>query len=126
MGSFKGENMSDETMLIVDDSRLSRMMIKNYVLDAHPNWTIIEAVDGDDALEKSNGLSIDCMTIDYNMPGMDGITLIKKLRENFANAQIALLTANIQNSIKQKTEEVGVEFIQKPITQEKVQNFVKR
>jgi len=118
--------MSEETMLIVDDSRLSRMMIKNYVVDAHPNWTIIEAVDGDDALEKAKGQTIDCMTIDYNMPGMDGITLIKKLRESFANAQIALLTANIQDSIKKQTDEVGVEFIQKPITQEKIQNYVKR
>jgi two-component system chemotaxis response regulator CheY len=118
--------MSEATMLIVDDSRLSRMMIKKYVLDAHPSWIIIEAVDGDDALEKSKGQLISCMTIDYNMPGMDGITLIKKLRETFKYTKIALLTANIQDSIKKQTQEVGVDFIQKPITQEKIQSYIKR
>ncbi len=118
--------MSKETMLIVDDSRLSRMMIKNYALASHPNWTILEAVDGDDALSQCNNQTIDCMTVDYNMPGMNGLTLIEKLRELYPDAQIALLTANIQDSIKKQTEEIGVDFIQKPITPEKIQNYVQR
>ena len=117
--------MSTQTLLIVDDSRLSRMMIKNFANEIQPDWNIIEAKDGDDALKVIEGESIDWMTVDYNMPGMDGITLIGHLRKGFPEAKIALLTANIQDSIKKRSSELGVEFIQKPITQDKIFNYIK-
>lgn len=116
--------MSQKTMLIVDDSRLSRMLIRNFVIEFKPDWNLVEAESGDDALVKCEGLDIDWMTIDYNMPGMDGITLSVKLRLKYPDAKIALLTANIQSSIKRQANEVGVDFIQKPITQEKIGNYL--
>lgn len=116
--------MSENTMLIVDDSRLSRMMIRNFAQAVHEDWSYIEATDGDDALKQSAGSSITWMTIDYNMPGMDGITLATKLKAQFPDAIIALLTANIQNSIRQQAEALGVQFIQKPITEDKIRAFV--
>lgn len=116
--------MSEQTLLIVDDSRLSRMMIKGFALEAKPNWNIIEAEDGDDSLNKCQGKDITYMTVDYNMPGIDGLTLCIQLRELFPRAKISLLTANIQDSVKARADELGVIFIQKPITEEKVRNFV--
>jgi len=116
--------MAENTMLIVDDSRLSRMMIKNFAQAEHADWEFIEAVDGDDALSKCTGASVSWMTIDYNMPGMDGITLATKLKEQFPSATIALLTANIQDSIRQQADAIGVQFVQKPITEDKIRNFV--
>ena len=111
--------------MVVDDSRLSRMLVKNYALDSHPDWIIIEAKDGDDALEQCQGKNIDWMTIDYNMPGMDGITLSTQLRVQYPEARIALLTANIQTSIKQQASDIDIDFIQKPITQDKIQNYLR-
>jgi len=116
--------MTDNTMLIVDDSRLSRMMIRNFAQAVHADWNFIEAVDGDDALSKSEAEAITWMTIDYNMPGMDGITLATTLKERFPNATIALLTANIQDSIRQQADKIGVQFVQKPITEDKIRTFV--
>lgn len=116
--------MTQKTMLIVDDSRLSRMLVSNFVKAAKPEWTLILAESGDEALEKCENQAIDYMTIDYNMPGMDGITLSTKLRLKYPAAQIALLTANIQTSIKNQAAEVGIGFIQKPITQEKIEGYV--
>ena len=117
--------MADQTLMIVDDSRLSRMLVKNYTLESNPDWIIIEAKDDDDALEQCQGKNIDWMTIDYNMPGMDGITLSKQLRHQYPKARIALLTANIQTSIKQQASDIDIDFIQKPITQDKIQNYFK-
>jgi len=116
--------MTENTMLIVDDSGLSRMMIKKFAQASKPNWQIIEAEDGEDALKKCQGQDIDYMTVDYNMPGMDGLTLCIKLRELFPQAKISLLTANIQNSVKDRADELGVIFIQKPVTEDKIKTFI--
>ncbi len=114
-----------KTVLIVDDSRMSRMMISTIIKTHHPNWTIIDAASGEEALEKAQGRHIDLMTLDMNMPGMDGITLGSRLREQFADADIALVTANIQEAVKHKAEEAQLAFIAKPITEERIMEFVK-
>jgi len=116
--------MSQKTLFIVDDSRLSRMLVRNFAIETKPDWNLIEAASGDEALTMCEGKDIDVMTIDYNMPGMDGITLSVKLRLKFPDAKIALLTANIQSSIKKQAQEVGIDFIQKPITQEKIEDYL--
>ena len=116
--------MSQKTLLIVDDSRLSRMLVRNFAIEVKPDWVLVEAESGDDALVACEGKDIDVMTIDYNMPGMDGITLAVKLRPKYPEADIALLTANIQSSIKRQAAEVGIDFIQKPITQEKIEKYL--
>ncbi|MGB0494882.1 MAG: response regulator transcription factor [Kangiellaceae bacterium] len=116
--------MSQQTLLIVDDSRLSRMLVRNFAVETLPGLNLIEAENGDEALSVVEGKNIDLMTIDYNMPGMDGITLAVKLRLKYPEANIALLTANIQSSIRKQANEVGIDFIQKPITQEKIENYL--
>jgi len=58
------------------------------------------------------------------MPGMDGITLAEKLKASYPEARMALLTANIQDSIRDRAKELDIEFIQKPITEDKVVAFV--
>jgi CheY-like chemotaxis protein len=118
--------MNVEKMLIVDDSRLSRMMIKGFVSASKADWEILEAADGDDALAKIEGHDIQWATVDYNMPGMDGLTLCLKLKQRYPEAKIALLTANIQDSVKDKTESIDVEFIQKPVTEAKIKAFIEQ
>ncbi|MCJ8299905.1 MAG: response regulator [Pseudomonadales bacterium] len=117
--------MKRETILIVDDSRLSRMVLRKFVTQLQPDWKIIEACDGSEALGKCEGTQIDWMSIDYNMPGMDGLTLASKLKIRNPDAQMALVTANVQDSIREQAEGMGISFIQKPITLEKIQSFVK-
>ena len=117
--------MDNKTILIVDDSRVSRMMIKAIVIDVCPEWNIIEAANGDDALAKSIDIrAIDIMILDFNMPGMDGLTLAAILKEKYPEAQLSLLTANIQDSIQRKADKLGVGFVKKPITQEKIQGII--
>jgi len=114
-----------KTVLIVDDSRMSRMMISTIIKTHHPDWSIIDAASGDEALEKAQGKQIELMTLDMNMPGMDGITLGTKLRALFPEAHIALVTANIQEAVKQKAEEAQLSFIAKPITEDRIMAYVK-
>lgn len=113
-----------KVMLIVDDSRLSRTITKTFVKEKHPEWTLLEAEDGQKALELVKDQKIDLATIDMNMPGMDGITVGTKLRAQFPHARLSMLTANVQSAIRNRADEAGLEFIEKPITKDKILAFI--
>ena len=117
--------MGQEKVLIVDDSRLSRLMIKGFTLAAIPDCLVIEAENGEDALSKCEDQEITRMTIDYNMPGMNGLLLCTELRKKFPDANMALLTANIQDSVREKTEAMGNTFIQTQVTEAKIASFMR-
>ena len=108
------------TVLIVDDSRLSRMMIRAFIMQSHPDWTIIEASHGQEALEKTATQAVDLMTIDLNMPGMDGLTLATQLQHNHPTDSITLVTANIQESVRHRAAAAGMGFIAKPVTEDSI------
>ena len=117
-----------KTMLVVDDARLARMMIRGFVANTYPDWTILEAQDGTEALStveaRSDAGPIDVMTIDLNMPGMDGLTLATTLRQKYPEAHIALVTANIQDRVQLRAQEAGIGFIPKPVTEGKILTFL--
>ena len=112
------------TVLIVDDSRLSRMMIRTFITRVHPDWTIIEASNGQEALEKTATLTVDIMTVDLNMPGIDGLTLATQFKDRYPAAHITLLTANIQDRVRHVAEAAGLGFITKPITEDNLLAFI--
>ncbi len=116
--------MPDTNCLVIDDSRLSRMMIQKFILKEHPDWTIDEAANGEEALDKASSGSYQVITVDFNMPGINGIDVAKSLRPKFPTAKIVLLTANIQDSIRRRTAVMGIDFIAKPITEEKISAYI--
>lgn len=107
----------NKRLMIVDDSRVSRMMIKAIVKDKHPDIEIFEAGDGVEALSLAEGNNIDFFSVDYNMPKMDGIEFITKMRSMKSTAKFSLLTANIQDATHQKAKELDAACINKPITE---------
>ena len=112
--------MGNKSLLIVDDSKLARMMIRNIVEQHHPEIDIQEAANADEALDQQNHHKFEYMTIDFNMPGMNGLDLADKLKNSQPGAEIYLLTANVQDAIRSKANDLGVKFIPKPINEDKV------
>ncbi|WP_286237317.1 response regulator transcription factor [Neptuniibacter halophilus] len=111
------------SVLVVDDSRLSRMMISKIISTHHSNWLISEAENADQALELCTEQLFDYITLDHNMPGMTGIEAYPQIREIQPDAQIGLFTANVQKSTQEKSESIGLQFIAKPLNEEKVMAF---
>ena len=114
-----------KTVLIVDDSLVSRMMVKEIVNNQISQVDIIEGGSGDQALAKITQESeIDIALIDYNMPGMTGLELINELKSIVNIPKVALLTANIQEDIIKQAKDAGVVFLNKPISEEHIAAFL--
>ncbi|MBF0606577.1 MAG: response regulator [Candidatus Magnetobacterium sp. LHC-1] len=110
--------MSQKTVLIVDDSSLARMMMKNIIVQAYPHWKVTEAGNGDEALTIARDSEIAIALIDFNMPGINGIELSAQLMTLYPAISIHLVTANIQEKMQQRAEAMGVGFIRKPVSRD--------
>ncbi|WP_232788527.1 response regulator transcription factor [Macromonas nakdongensis] len=111
-------------LLVVDDSRVSRMIIKGKVASLCPDWEVFEAASGDEALALAPQLRPHFVTMDVNMPGISGFEAADRLRGLLPQARIALLTANIQESSRERAAAMGVKFVQKPVTEAAIQQAV--
>lgn len=102
--------------LIVDDSRMSRMLLKGLVDQHHPDWNVLQAASGDEALKIARETPLDMVSMDYNMHGINGLDAAIALRELQPKTRIVLLSANVQTSIQERARDAGIPFLPKPIT----------
>lgn len=96
-----------QSILAVDDSPSMRKMVAFTLAGA--GYKVVEAVDGQDALEKAELESIDLVLTDQNMPRLDGIGLTRKLREDpkFKTVPILILTTESSDQMKQAGRAAG-------------------
>ncbi|MFN7782615.1 MAG: response regulator transcription factor [Lysobacterales bacterium] len=111
------DEQRSEVALVVDDSRVSRMMLSALLREQRPGLAIHEAADGAEAVARAAELRPDLVTLDINMPVMDGFEAAERIRAALPTATIVLLTANVQAASKARAETLGVHFLAKPITE---------
>jgi two-component system, chemotaxis family, chemotaxis protein CheY len=97
-----GEFMSEKTALVVDDSFTMRDMVSITLQDA--NFNVTTAVDGVDALNTANSNKYDIVITDINMPNMDGIELIKRLRALPAFSKTPILVLTTEGGVEKKMQ----------------------
>lgn len=105
-------------ILIVDDFSTMRRIIKNLLRDLGFNNTL-EADDGLTALPILQAGGIDFLITDWNMPGMQGIDLLKKVRadETLASLPVLMVTAETKREQIIEAAQAGVNgYIVKPFT----------
>jgi CheY-like chemotaxis protein len=112
------------TVLIVDDSRVSRLVARQYILALRAGWNVVEAATGEEALAQAPAVQPQLVLMDVNMPGMGGIACAEQLRALLPDARISLLTANVQDATRNRAAEIGVGFMEKPITPERIARLV--
>ncbi len=113
-----------KTVLVVDDSRVSRLMARQFILNKHANWIVDEAATGEEAIDKVKTLTPALILIDVNMPGMGGLAAAEQLRTLCPNCFIALVTANVQSATRKRASELGVGFMEKPITEARIHQLI--
>ena len=95
------------SILAVDDSASMRQMLAFTLKSA--GFQVVEAVDGQDALEKASQRDFSLVLTDQNMPRLDGISLTRKLRQNprFAQTPIVILTTESSDQMKAAGRDAG-------------------
>ena len=91
-----------KTIMTVDDSASIRMMV-SFTL-GELGVEIIEAVNGNDALAKLEKSPVDMLITDVNMPGLDGIGLVRKVRENPSYRFIPIIILTTESEAEKKLE----------------------
>lgn len=105
-------------ILLVDDSRTIRNIQKN-VLKQLGHTDIVEAEDGVQALAQMKEHKIELMLVDWNMPNMDGITLVRKVRETNKSIPMIMCTTEAEKTRVLEAIKAGVNnYVVKPFTVE--------
>ncbi|EIM28961.1 response regulator transcription factor [Microvirga lotononidis] len=112
------------TVLIVDDSKLARIVAGKALSALQPEWERIEAGNAHDALATFREKKIDIAMIDFNMPDKDGLELAAELRALQPTMPIAVITANIQDEVIARAREVNATFVSKPLTEDSLRGFI--
>ena len=111
-------------VLIVDDSAAIRKILHRVLIQAEiPLGKVHEAGDGLDALEKLKTETVGLILSDINMPNMDGIELLGKLKENAALKSVPIVmvtTEGSQAKVMQALELGAVGYVRKPFTAEQI------
>lgn len=118
----------NRTILIVDDSETSRMIIKKcFTMTGDAESLFLEAEDGIHALSLLADKGVDLIVTDLNMPRMDGVTLLRKLRkgERTKAIPVVVISSMGNDHLDLELRELGVlAIIRKPLTPAKVRDAV--
>ncbi|WP_373034759.1 chemotaxis protein CheW [Sulfurimonas sp.] len=120
---------SDYTVMIVDDSKTDRMIMRKSLEET--GITLIEAGDGQEALSilKQGDHNFDAMLIDIEMPRMDGYTLATEIKKynRYKNMPLIAVTSRTGKSDRMRGVESGmVEYITKPYSADYLSSVVQR
>jgi two-component system chemotaxis response regulator CheY len=106
--------------LVVDDSQAMRVIIRKILVAA--GYDVVEAKDGREALERLEDAGIvDVALVDWNMPEMNGLDLVRTLRgdKRFARMTLMMVTTEIHGAEVVRALAAGAnEYLMKPFTRE--------
>ncbi|ASU22341.1 response regulator [Vibrio qinghaiensis] len=111
----------NKTVLVVDDSASIRQVVSMTLKGA--GYQTIEAQDGKDALSKLAGNRVHLVISDVNMPNMDGITLLKELKQrpDTKFTPVIMLTTESEASKKEQGRAAGAKaWVVKPFAPEQM------
>ncbi|MDO8653774.1 MAG: response regulator [Undibacterium sp.] len=107
-------------LLIVDDSKVSRIVIRAHILAKKPDWQIMEAASGDEAIALADRDTPDYCTMDINMPGILGTDAAEQILAKHPKMRLVIFSANIQETSQNRASSVGAIFVAKPVTEKSI------
>ncbi len=116
-----------KTILITDDQP-HLLIILEFNLSA-TGCTIIRAGSGEEALTKAQARPVDLLVVDVDLPGIDGIETVRRLRQlpGYAAVPVIVLTGSFRNDTKELALKAGASvFFNKPYSPTDLANEVRR
>lgn len=117
--------MEAKPVLIVDDEKNIRLTLSQALetleLETHT------AVNGEEALVKLAERDFGLLLLDLRMPGMDGMDVLRRIRENRPNVKVVIITAHGTIDSAVEAMKLGaVDFIQKPFAPKEIRELVRK
>ncbi len=112
-------------VLVMDDSKVSRLFVVNYWSDTSPDYQFIEAETGETALRLVEQHQFHAVILDYNMPDINGLHVAELVKTKQPQCFVALLTANIQRYVQDEAEQARLYYYRKPITPDLIRQIIK-
>ncbi|MBQ1822190.1 MAG: response regulator [Lachnospiraceae bacterium] len=115
-----------KTVLICDDSILARKQLGDVIRKFDSEIEIVQATNGEEAVEKYKEVHPALTFLDIVMPKMDGITAVKNIVEYDEDADIVIVSSvGTQTQLKAAIEAGARDFVQKPFSESQVDKIVR-
>ena len=119
--------MSDEDIWVIDDDQSIRWVLEKTLKQAGMQVTTFESADEALELVRNNAIPPDAIISDIRMPGSDGFSLLKQLKDVYTNTPVLIMTAfSDLDSTVAAFEHGAFEYIPKPFDVDNVIDQVKR
>ena len=110
-------------VLITDDSKAMRMIVKRTLRQAGYDFEVVEATDGAEGLEAVKTHSPDLVLSDWNMPNMSGLEFLQALKAEDIDVKFGFVTSEGTAEMRELASTNGALFlISKPFTKENFQD----
>jgi YesN/AraC family two-component response regulator len=115
IGSLSEVTRRRVRILLVDDERMVLRAMRRLVLARHPDWDVLCARSGDEALRLlKDHQPVDVVVTDLNMPGVDGIVLLSIIRERFPRVARVVHSAHVEAYGRDMVRELCYQVLPKP------------
>lgn len=117
--------MKEKKVLVVDDSETIRQQVASALERA--GFSVVEASDGMDGLERAEQNELCMVILDVNMPRLSGLEMLERLRENpkHKSLPVLMLTTEVQQSMIERAKKAGARgWMIKPVKMDQLVSAV--
>jgi DNA-binding NtrC family response regulator len=117
----------DYVFLLIDDDANYRRLLNSYLKSEYPNCMVLEAENADRGLEimRENKYPIDLLFLDYMMPNVDGLALLKIMDMNMIEIPTIMITAYTEEVEKRKGE-FKFDYLNKEASKEDILSMARK
>lgn len=109
-------------LLVEDDPAVVNALIFSFELEG---FEVRAFADGETLLASTPLPTRGCLVVDYNLPGIDGLDLVERLRAADVSLPAILITTNPRNALREQAAMAGVPIIEKPLLTDALRDSVR-
>ncbi|MFO7675702.1 MAG: response regulator [bacterium] len=113
-----------KSVLVVDDEKNIRLTVSRAL--ESPELEVVTAITGEEALAALAERRFDVMLLDLNMPGMDGMAVLRRVAKDHADVRVVIVTA--YGTVERAVEAMrlgAVDFLEKPVTPDQLRGLLR-
>ncbi len=115
-----------QLIIAIDDSKVALIQVQKYVQKNFPRCEVLSTTNPIEGIElvKTHKDRLDFVILDYNMKEMNGLEAVAQFQKYIDLSKVAICSATTQKVLMDRAADQGLRFIEKPLTQEKIDNLL--